>query len=69
MLPKIHRLRATKDFENVTKNGVKVNNDNIVGGGFIWSLSRRLSVWGQASTGTTSADSGLLTYTGFAVAF
>ena len=27
MLPKIHRLRATKDFENVTKNGVKVNTE------------------------------------------
>ena len=58
-----------KNSNNVTKNGGTSVNDNIVGGGFIWSLSRRLSVWGQASTGTTSADSGLLTYTGFAVAF
>lgn len=58
-----------KNSNSITKSGVASVNDNIVGGGFIWSLSRRLSVWGQASTGTTSADSGLLTYTGFAVAF
>lgn len=58
-----------KNSNSITKSGVTSVNDNIVGGGFIWSLSRRLSVWGQASTGTTSADSGLLTYTGFAVAF
>lgn len=58
-----------KNSNSSTNSGVTSVNDNIVGGGFIWSLSRRLSVWGQASTGTTSADSGLLTYTGFAVAF
>lgn len=58
-----------KNSNSVSNSGVTSVNDNIVGGGFIWSLSRRLSVWGQASTGTTSADSGLLTYTGFAVAF
>ena len=59
----------TKNTTTFTNTGVTSVNDNIVGGGFIWSLSRRLSVWGQASTGTTSADSGLLTYSGFAVAF
>jgi len=58
-----------KYSNSVTNSGVTSVNDNIIGGGFIWSLSRRLSVWGQASTGTTSADSGLLTYSGFAVAF
>lgn len=58
-----------KNSNSYTNSGVASVNDNIVGGGFIWSLSRRLSVWGQASTGTTSADSGLLTYSGFAVAF
>jgi hypothetical protein len=59
----------TKYSNSVTNSGITSVNDNIIGGGFIWSLSRRLSVWGQASTGTTSADSGLLTYSGFAVAF
>lgn len=58
-----------RNSNSYTTSGVASVNDNIIGGGFIWSLSKRLSVWGQASTGTTSADSGLLTYTGFAVAF
>lgn len=59
----------SKQSNTVTTNGVTSVNDNIIGGGFIWSLSKRLSVFGQASTGTTTADSGLLTYSGFAVAF
>ncbi len=53
----------------VTTNGVTSVNDNIVGGGFIWSLTKRLSVWGQASTGTSSGSASLLTYSGFAIAF
>jgi hypothetical protein len=53
----------------IANNGVSNVNDNVVGGGFIWSLSKRLSIWGQTSTGTTAADSTLLTYAGFAVAF
>lgn len=50
-------------------NGESAINDNVVGAGFICSLSKRLSVWGQTSTGTTEGSSSLLTYVGFAVAF
>jgi hypothetical protein len=53
----------------IANNGAASVNDNIIGGGFIWSLSKRLSIWGQTSTGTTTGDSSLLTYAGFTVAF
>lgn len=42
---------------------------NAVGGGFIWTVNRRLAVYGQTSGGTTSATPSIISLLGFAVSF
>jgi hypothetical protein len=42
---------------------------NAVGAGFIWTLNRRVAVYGQTSGGTTSFTPSLLSLMGFAVSF
>lgn len=42
---------------------------NAIGAGFIWTVNRRLAVYGQASGGTTRFTPSLITMLGFAVAF
>lgn len=42
---------------------------DVVGGGLIWTVTRRLSLWGQISTGLSGTDASLLSYAGFATAF
>lgn len=42
---------------------------NAVGGGFVWTLNNRLSVWGQTSGGTTRFTPSLISFLGFAAAF
>jgi hypothetical protein len=42
---------------------------NAVGAGFIWTVNRRLAVYGQTSGGTTQFTPSLISMLGFAVSF
>jgi hypothetical protein len=42
---------------------------NVVGGGFLWTVNSRLAMWGQTSFGTNRASPSLLSNIGLALAF
>jgi hypothetical protein len=42
---------------------------NVVGGGVLWTVNSRLSMWGQTSFGTNRASPSLLSNIGLALAF
>ena len=44
-------------------------NKNIVGGGFIWTITDRVSTFAQISGGTNSDSPSMVSWSGFAVAF
>ena len=61
---------ATQDaVANLAYQAYKNPTQNAVGGGFVWTVSKRVAVYGQVSGGTTRYTPSVIGMLGFAVAF
>jgi len=54
---------------NVLPASAVIPSQNIVGAGYVWTLSRRVATWGSYNFGTTSNSPKTIAIAGFAVAF
>jgi len=59
------RLPSVQAPSIVYKNDAQ----NAVGGGFVWTINKRLALYGQTSGGTTRFTPSLISLLGFAVSF
>lgn len=67
--PTLPRVPTDGSWTTLPTDAATGYNQNVVGGGFLWTVNARLAIWGQSSFGTNRASPSLLSNIGLAVAF